>query len=99
MTDYIYLASDDWDVGGKKSEMLCTKCRIKFKKYGVDTPLDIDLDKQTPPDVRLIHFILISVMNIKCLITCLLIMFCLYNKNLSHVYILSNFYFFSLFQN
>ena len=32
--------------------MLCTKCRIKFKKYGSETHLDIDLDNQTPSDVR-----------------------------------------------
>jgi len=31
--------------------MLCTKCRIIFKKYGEDTQVDIDFDHDTPSDV------------------------------------------------
>jgi len=46
-----FLASEDWGIGGKGSVMLCTKCRIKFKKYGVNAQLEIDLDNQTPSDV------------------------------------------------
>nr|CAB3265524.1 arginine-glutamic acid dipeptide repeats protein-like [Phallusia mammillata] len=44
--------SEDWNLGGKEGVMLCTKCRIFFKKYGGDNQVDIDFDHDTPSDVE-----------------------------------------------
>ena len=60
LCNQLFLASEDWDIGGKTSVMLCTKCRIKFKKYGVNAHLEIDLDNQTPSDVSHYLFYLLG---------------------------------------
>ena len=37
-----FSVSKDWNNAEKPSPRLCTKCRIYFKKYGEDRPLDGD---------------------------------------------------------
>ena len=44
-------ASEDWDIGGKGGVMLCTKCRIDFKKYGDPANLRIDLENESATNV------------------------------------------------
>ncbi|KAK7486143.1 hypothetical protein BaRGS_00022609 [Batillaria attramentaria] len=39
--------SKDWHHAGKERTLLCTKCRLFFKKYGEDRP--VDGEKEPPP--------------------------------------------------
>ncbi|KAH3823301.1 hypothetical protein DPMN_125100 [Dreissena polymorpha] len=40
----VFLVSKDWSHAGKSSPRLCSKCRIFFKKYGVDRPVNTSAD-------------------------------------------------------
>ncbi|XP_076804492.1 uncharacterized protein LOC143448569 [Clavelina lepadiformis] len=43
--------SEDWHVGGKESVMLCTECRIIFKKYGEDKHVALDFQDDVKADL------------------------------------------------
>ncbi len=36
----MFSVSKDWHHAGKERTLLCTECRIYFKKYGEERPLD-----------------------------------------------------------
>ena len=40
----LFAVSRDWHHAGKDRSLLCTECRLFFKKYGEDRPLDGDKD-------------------------------------------------------
>lgn len=42
-----YLVSKDWHHAGKEKTLLCTDCRIFFKKYGEDRP--VESPREPPP--------------------------------------------------
>ena len=44
LTMVLFAVSRDWHHAGKDRSLLCTECRLFFKKYGEDRPLDGDKD-------------------------------------------------------
>lgn len=44
--DFFVAVSKDWHHAGKDRTLLCTKCRLFFKKYGEERPLEGE--KETP---------------------------------------------------
>lgn len=41
---YPHVASKDWHHGGRENILLCTDCRIHFKKYGELPPIEKPVD-------------------------------------------------------
>ena len=45
---FLISASKDWHHAGKDKALLCTECRLFFKKYGEDRPV-VDSPRDPPP--------------------------------------------------
>ncbi len=42
--EFVFTASKDWHHGGRENILLCTDCRIHFKKYGELPPIEKPVD-------------------------------------------------------